>query len=95
MKNKLPHTDSRFRPDQRLMEYQKIDEAAIEKERLENKQRNARKIDQKNGVVHKPIFFDETYDDVTGELIYVYKGNYFEKRNLHDFSDLPDLFGKD
>ncbi len=95
MKNKLPHTDSRFRPDQRLMEYQKIDEAAIEKERLENKQRNARKIDQKNGVVHKPLFFDETYDDVTGELIYVYKGNYFEKRNLHDFSDLPDLFGKD
>ena len=95
MKSKLPHTDSRFRPDQRLMEYQKIDEAAIEKERLENKQRNARKIDQKNGVVHKPIFFDETYDDITGELIYVYKGNYFEKRNLQDFSDLPDLFGKD
>ncbi len=95
MKIKLPHTDSRFRPDQRLMEYQKIDDAAIEKERLENKQRNARKNDKKNGVIHKPIFFDETYDDITGELIYVYKGNYFEKRNLQDFSDLPDLFGKD
>ena len=95
MKSKLPHTDSRFRPDQRLMESQKIDEAAIEKERLENKQRNARKIDQKNGVIHKPIFFDETYDDITGELIYVYKGNYFDKRNSHDFSDLPNLFGND
>ena len=95
MKSKLPHTDSRFRPDQRLMESQKIDEAAIEKERLENKQRNARKIDQKNGVIHKPIFFDETYDDITGELMYVYKGNYFDKRNSHDFSDLPNLFGND
>ena len=68
MKIKLPHTDSRFRPDQRLMEFQKIDEAALEKERLENKQRKARKIDKKNGVINKPYFFDETYDDITGEL---------------------------
>ena len=95
MKIKLPHTDSRFRPDQRLMEFQKIDEAALEKERLENKQRKARKIDKKNGVINKPYFFDETYDDITGELIYIYKDNYFEKRKNMDFSDLPDLFGKD
>ena len=95
MKIKLPHTDSRFRPDQRLMEFQKIDEAALEKERLENKQRKARKIDKKNGVINKPYFFDETYDDITGELIYFYKDNYFEKRKNMDFSDLPDLFGKD
>ena len=95
MKIKLPHTDSRFRPDQRLMEFQKIDEAALEKERLENKQRKARKIDKRNGVINKPYFFDETYDDITGELIYIYKDNYFEKRKNMDFSDLPDLFGKD
>ena len=92
MKSSLPQTDSRFRGDQRLMEYQKIVEAGIEKNRLEEKQRAKRKENEKNGVHPLPRYFEETYDDITGELIYKYKGNYFEDRKNHNFKDIPDLF---
>ena len=48
MKRALPPTDSRFRPDQRMMEMQEIDEAGEEKHRLEEKQRKARKENEKD-----------------------------------------------
>ena len=92
MKKVLPPTDSRFRPDQRLMEYQDIDKAGDEKHRLEEEQRARAKQYKKDGFIPKPIYFDETYDDLTGELIYKYKGNYWDKRYKHQFDDLPKLF---
>lgn len=94
MKNKLPKTDTRFREDQRLMEYQKFDEAGEEKNRLEEKQRAKRKENEKNGIHPVPRYFEETYDDLTGDLIYKYKGTYFEDRKNNNFKDIPDLFGK-
>ena len=93
MKKKLPKTDSRFRGDQRLMEYQKFDEAGAEKLRLEEKQRKKRKENEKAGIHPLPRYFEETYDDITGELVYKYKGNYFDDRINNKFKDLPDLFG--
>lgn len=92
MKSALPRTDSRFRPDQRLMEKQEIDAAADEKHRLEEKQRATRKTNKEKGIVPKPLYFDETYDDVSGELIYKYKGNYFEDRKNKNLSHFPDIF---
>ena len=92
MKKVLPPTDSRFRPDQRLMEYQDIDNAADEKHRLEEEQRARAKQYKKDGFIPKPLYFDETYDDLTGELIYKYKGNYWDKRYKHQFDDLPKIF---
>lgn len=92
MKSNLPRTDSRFRPDQRLMEYQDIDNAGDEKHRLEEKQRKTRKENEKNGIIPKPMYFDETYDDLTGELIYRYKGTYFEDRKNKNFAHFPDIF---
>ena len=93
MKKYLPKTDSRFRKDQRLMEFQHIEEAATEKARLEEKQRKDRKEDEKKGIINKPLYFEETYDDISGELIYVYKGNYFDDRKNQNFQNLPDIFG--
>ena len=92
MKTALPPTDSRFRPDQRLMEEQKIDEASDEKHRLEEKQRAAAKKYKKEGIILKPRYFEETYDDLTGELIYKYKGGYWEDRKNKNFKDFPDIF---
>ena len=92
MKKALPPTDSRFRPDQRLMEYQDIDKAGDEKHRLEEEQRARAKQYKKDGFIPKPLYFEETYDDLTGELIYKYKGNYWDKRYKHEFDDLPKLF---
>ena len=92
MKKVLPPTDSRFRPDQRLMEYQDFDKAGDEKHRLEEEQRARAKQYKKDGFIPRPIYFDETYDDLTGELIYKYKGNYWDKRYKHQFDDLPKIF---
>ena len=92
MKKVLPPTDSRFRPDQRLMEYQEVDKAAEEKHRLEEEQRARAKQYKKEGFIPKPLYFDETYDDLTGELIYKYKGNYWDMRYNHRFENLPKIF---
>ena len=45
---------------------------------------------EKNKQRHKPIYFDETYDDLTGELVYLYKGGYFEDIYKKDFSKFHD-----
>lgn len=93
LRKALPPTDSRFRPDQRMMEDQNIDKAAEEKMRLEEKQRQKRKENEKKGItVHKPMYFEETYDDLTGELIYRYNGKYFEDRKNRNFAHFPDIF---
>ena len=92
MKTALPPTDSRFRPDQRLLEYQDIDKAADEKHRLEEEQRARAKKYKEEGFIPRPLYFDETYDDLTGELIYKYKGNYWDMRYNKKFDDLPKLF---
>ena len=92
MKKALPPTDSRFRPDQRLMEYQDIDKAGDEKHRLEEEQRARAKQYKKDGFIPKPLYSEETYDDLTGELIYKYKGNYWDMRYNHQFDNLPKIF---
>ena len=92
MKKVLPPTDSRFRPDQRLMEYQDIDKAGDEKHRLEEEQRARAKKYKEERFIPKPLYFEETYDDLTGELIYKYKGNYWDMRHKHKFDDLPKIF---
>lgn len=48
MKGQLCPTDSRLRPDVRLLEQGDIDAAAAEKSRLEDKQRATRKQLKKN-----------------------------------------------
>ncbi len=92
MKTSLPRTDSRFRPDQRLMENQEIEEAGEEKHRLEEKQRAAARQMRKDGKIPQPMYFEETYDDITGELIYKYKGGYWEDRKNKNFEKFPDIF---
>ena len=74
------------------MEEQKIEEASEEKHRLEEKQRATAKKNKKEGIIPKPRYFEETYDDLTGELIYKYKGGYWEDRKNKNFKDCPDIF---
>lgn len=92
LKKILPPSDSRFRPDQRALENQDIDLAAKEKHRLEEKQRARRKENEKNKIKHRPLYFEETYDDVSGELIYKYNGNYFNDRKARKFDKFLDIF---
>ena len=92
MKNSLAPTDSRFRPDQRYLELQDYEHAEAEKHRLEEKQRHTRREREKTKYKFNPNYFEETYDDLSGELVYIYKGGYFEDRKNKRFEKLPQIY---
>uniref|UniRef100_A0A8C6Z2C2 Oxysterol-binding protein n=1 Tax=Nothoprocta perdicaria TaxID=30464 RepID=A0A8C6Z2C2_NOTPE len=90
-------TDSRWRPDQRLMENGRWDEANAEKQRLEEKQRLSRKRREAEAArtpcdPYKPLWFERKKDPVTQELTHIYKGGYWESKEKQDWSLCPDIF---
>ncbi|KAG6527251.1 hypothetical protein ZIOFF_009346 [Zingiber officinale] len=76
---KLPPTDSRLRPDQRCLENGEYEMANAEKLRLEQRQRQARKM-QESG--WKPQWFVKD----KGSETYWYIGGYWEAREDSRFS---------
>ncbi|XP_073290095.1 oxysterol-binding protein-related protein 1C [Primulina huaijiensis] len=87
MKEKFPPTDSRLRPDQRCLENGEYDMADAEKLRLEQRQRQARKM-QESG--WKPRWFAK--DRETGS--YHYLGGYWEAKDVGNWESCPDIFGQ-
>ncbi|XP_072244030.1 oxysterol-binding protein 2 isoform X2 [Leuresthes tenuis] len=95
-------TDSRLRPDQRLMEEGRWDEANSEKQRLEEKQRAVRRRreaeasealdDGREFEGYQPLWFHQRRDSITGETNFVYKGGYWESKERQDWSVCPDIF---
>ncbi|XP_061624407.1 oxysterol-binding protein 2 isoform X1 [Phyllopteryx taeniolatus] len=101
-------TDSRLRPDQRLMEDGRWDEANSEKQRLEEKQRAVRRrreaeasdaldeeCDNDSGREYegyRPLWFQRRRDSVTGETNFVYKGGYWEAKERQDWTMCPNIF---
>ncbi|KAH9487918.1 Oxysterol-binding protein [Bulinus truncatus] len=82
----LPPTDSRFRPDQRLLEEGKISEAEAEKHRLEASQRDRRKNRELGGGEEpKPMWFKKILIDGKTET-YEYSNKYWEARKDPGFS---------
>jgi Oxysterol-binding protein/PH domain len=82
----LPKTDSRYRPDQRALESGDIKLAGSEKNRLEEKQRIARKIREEQKTEYFPKWFHLENNE------WVYSGGYWESREQNNFIDLPDIF---
>ncbi|XP_072311501.1 oxysterol-binding protein 2 [Eucyclogobius newberryi] len=95
-------TDSRMRPDQRLMEAGLWDEANIQKQRLEEHQRLERKKQeaQANHALedgqdvegYNPLWFEKRTDETTGEITYNYRGGYWEAKERQDWSQCPEIF---
>nr|XP_005908591.2 PREDICTED: oxysterol-binding protein 2 isoform X1 [Bos mutus] len=97
-------TDSRLRPDQRLMEKGHWDEANTEKQRLEEKQRANRRRrleacsrgcgvdEEKEAEVYVPLWFEKKLDPLTGEMACVYKGGYWEAKERQDWHMCPNIF---
>ncbi|KAI4113369.1 MAG: hypothetical protein LQ345_005638 [Seirophora villosa] len=77
----LPPTDTRFRPDQRAMEDGEYDVAATEKNRVEEKQRAARREREAKGEEYVPRWFTKGKDEVTGEEYWVSNGEYWQNRD--------------
>ncbi|XP_008422338.1 oxysterol-binding protein 2 isoform X1 [Poecilia reticulata] len=95
-------TDSRLRPDQRLMEAGLWDEANIEKQRLEDHQRMERKrreaqanqaLEEGQEVEsYQPVWFEMRTDENTGEASCMYRGGYWEAKERQDWSHCPEIF---
>ncbi|KAM8879239.1 oxysterol-binding protein 1-like isoform 8-T10 [Spinachia spinachia] len=98
-------TDCRRRPDQRLMEDGRWDEANAEKQRLEEKQRTVRREREREAVKaasspeegthpdsYQAMWFDKLDDPASGETLHVYKGGYWEAKEQGKWDVCPDIF---
>lgn len=85
-------TDSRKRPDQRLLEEGDVDAASDEKYRLEEKQRAARRLREARKEKWKPRWFDLYNDPDTHTTYYAYNGKYWDSKLRGDWSSSPDIF---
>lgn len=84
-------TDSRLRPDIRKLETGDIDGAAVEKTRLEEKQRDAKKTRKgKKGEIWTPKWFSQGINPYTKQDDWLYSGGYWD-RNYDSFLDI-DIF---
>ncbi|XP_054236702.1 oxysterol-binding protein-related protein 6 isoform X4 [Indicator indicator] len=93
LKDLLPSTDARFRPDQRLLEEGNIEAAASEKLRIEELQRSRRRYMEENGIEYVPKFFKKVIDANQREA-WVTNDTYWELRKDPGFSkvDIPVLW---
>ncbi|KAF8404160.1 hypothetical protein HHK36_009040 [Tetracentron sinense] len=87
LKEKLPPTDSRLRPDQRCLENGEYEMANTEKLRLEQRQRQSRKMQERGW---KPRWFAKE----KGRDSYSYNGGYWEAREQGTWDSCPDIFGQ-
>lgn len=103
MEDGVAPTDSRLRPDQRLMENGLFDEANLEKLRLEEKQRGVRREREEKAAQaaqrgepfegYKPLWFKSEEDELNGgKMTFVYNGGYWESKEKQDWIACPDIF---
>ncbi|KAG5855109.1 oxysterol-binding protein-related protein 7 isoform X3 [Anguilla rostrata] len=86
----LPPTDTRLRPDQRMLEEGKLDEAEKKKDEVENKQRDRRKDMAKKGEEHIPRFFRKAVD-AAGRDVWITNGTYWKLRENPGFANTTNL----
>nr|XP_057907366.1 oxysterol-binding protein-related protein 2-like [Doryrhamphus excisus]XP_057907367.1 oxysterol-binding protein-related protein 2-like [Doryrhamphus excisus]XP_057907368.1 oxysterol-binding protein-related protein 2-like [Doryrhamphus excisus] len=84
----LAPTDCRQRPDIRAMENGDIDTASAEKERLEEKQRVARRERSKDEEEWSTRWFQLGTNPHTGEKDWLYGGGYFDR----NYADCPNIY---
>ncbi|XP_053265894.1 oxysterol-binding protein-related protein 6 isoform X3 [Podarcis raffonei] len=90
LKDLLPRTDARFRPDQRLLEDGDLEAAASEKLRIEELQRSRRRYLEENNMEHVPKFFKKVIDANQREA-WVSNDTYWELRKDPGFSKVETL----
>ncbi|XP_053351589.1 oxysterol-binding protein-related protein 1 [Clarias gariepinus] len=88
MKENLPITDCRLRPDIRALENGDIDLAGAEKKRVEEKQRVARKNRSKSNDEWKTRWFHQGANPHNGGQDWLYSGGYWSR----NYSQLPDIY---
>ncbi|XP_066468426.1 oxysterol-binding protein-related protein 6 isoform X4 [Tiliqua scincoides] len=90
LKDLLPQTDARFRPDQRLLEEGNLEAASAEKQRIEELQRSRRRYLEENNMEHIPKFFKKVIDANQREA-WVSNDTYWELRKDPGFNKVETL----
>ncbi|XP_070707814.1 oxysterol-binding protein-related protein 7 [Pempheris klunzingeri] len=90
LKPLLPPTDSRLRPDQRMLEEGHVDEADKKKDELEDFQRERRKELAKRGEEHIPRFFKKAKDSC-GRDVWLTNGTYWRLREDPGFANVENI----
>ncbi|XP_058179221.1 oxysterol-binding protein-related protein 1C-like isoform X1 [Rhododendron vialii] len=88
LKEKLPPTDSRLRPDQRYLENGEYGMANSEKLRLEQRQRQSGKMQERGW---KPRWFAKQKGNSDA---YCFIGGYWEAKEEGRWESCPDIFGQ-
>ncbi|ROT41356.1 oxysterol-binding protein [Sodiomyces alkalinus F11] len=92
---RLPPTDTRLRPDQRLAEQGDLDGAEEWKVKLEEGQRARRRELEEKGAEHRPRWFVKVANGPEGEEVWKIrtgKDSYWEERSKGAWSGVTDIF---
>uniref|UniRef100_A0A3B4BRT8 Oxysterol-binding protein n=1 Tax=Pygocentrus nattereri TaxID=42514 RepID=A0A3B4BRT8_PYGNA len=85
----LPPTDTRFRLDQRLLEEGNVEAAEAQKQRIEQLQRDRRRVLEENNIAHQPRFFQCIDASVTFRYdTWVSNSTYWDLRKDPGFANL-------
>ncbi|XP_052000631.1 oxysterol-binding protein-related protein 3-like isoform X2 [Xyrauchen texanus] len=79
----LPPTDTKLRHDQRLLEEGNIEAAEVQKQRIEQLQRERRRVLEENHMTHQPRFFQKSKDET-----WMSNNTYWDLRKDPGFSKL-------
>ncbi|XP_078700703.1 oxysterol-binding protein-related protein 6-like isoform X3 [Branchiostoma floridae x Branchiostoma belcheri] len=85
LRTALPPTDTRFRPDQRLLEEGQVQRAQNEKVRLEQMQRLREREREEGGVVYQPRFFRRVKHEQHHDS-WTFNNTYWDMRKNPGFS---------
>ncbi|XP_044531047.1 oxysterol-binding protein-related protein 7 [Gracilinanus agilis] len=87
LKRSLPSTDTRLRPDQRYLEEGNIQAAESQKRRIEQLQRDRRKVMEENNITHQARFFRRQTDG-NGKEWWVTNNTYWRLRAEPGYGNL-------
>ncbi|XP_015267917.1 PREDICTED: oxysterol-binding protein-related protein 7 [Gekko japonicus] len=87
LKHLLPSTDTRLRPDQRYLEEGNVQAAESQKRRIEQLQRDRRRVMEDNNILHQARFFRRQVDTNSKES-WVSNGTYWKLRAEPGFSNM-------
>ena len=91
LKEVLPVSDTRFRPDQKEYETGSTEKSQEIKKIIEEMQKYKQEILDKNKKEHIPIYFENEYNEESKDFVFMYKGGYWEDRANKKFK-LKDIF---
>ncbi|XP_049635023.1 LOW QUALITY PROTEIN: oxysterol-binding protein-related protein 7 [Suncus etruscus] len=87
LKRSLPSTDTRLRPDQRYLEEGNIQAAEAQKRRIEQLQRDRRRVMEENNIAHQARFFRRQTDS-SGKEWWVTNNTYWRLRAEPGYGNL-------